>query len=82
LVVLRGWADIDGIRVRVLRTDNTGADAEVVVASAEEAGHVVIAWLSAAHSATTSTVRYRRNARVVTISTPTQSGGKIVWVVL
>jgi hypothetical protein len=46
LVVLRGWADIDGIRVRVLRTDNTGADAEIVVASAEEAGHVVIAWLS------------------------------------
>lgn len=46
LVVLRGWADVDGIRVRVLRTDSTGVDAEIVVASAEEAGQVVIAWLS------------------------------------
>lgn len=45
LIVLRAWADIDGLRIRVLGTDSVGGQSEIVVASAEDAAGVVRAWL-------------------------------------
>ena len=46
LIVMRAWVDISGLRVRVLGTNSFGEDSEIVVASPEDAAHVVRAWLS------------------------------------
>jgi len=45
LIVVRAWVDVDGLRVRVLGTGSAGGEAQIVVASPEDAARVVRAWL-------------------------------------
>jgi hypothetical protein len=45
LIVMRAWLDTEGVRVRMLGTDSAGRDAEVVVASHDDALRIVDAWL-------------------------------------
>jgi hypothetical protein len=45
VIVVRGWVDGGGIRVRLLGSDSAGASAEVVVASPDDAARTVEAWL-------------------------------------
>lgn len=45
MIVLRAWVDTEGMRVRVLATSSAGDDAEIVVASPEDAARIVAVWL-------------------------------------
>jgi hypothetical protein len=47
-IVVRAWADVGGLRIRLLRADSAGARDDQVVASVDQAAARLTAWLRSA----------------------------------
>jgi hypothetical protein len=45
LIVVRAWVEAEGVRIRLLVTDSTGGEADIVVATADDATSVLGTWV-------------------------------------